>query len=140
MKYLFLLILLPSLALAAPDEQCFYITPTGRVVQLESGEQAPEQFKHLVKCLTANSSSKLAKPEEIDLEGNIRREVLSSSLGKINLRWPRKVELLFGRTPSRAMTDAARTVSRVLHGAGFPARVQNFNTEWQVVFINFFMK
>ena len=41
----------------------------------------------------------MAQPEDVKLKGTVRKESISSSIGHIELRWPRKVELLFGRTP-----------------------------------------
>jgi len=78
----------------------------------------------------------LAKPEEIDLKGTVRHEDLASSIGRIDLRWPRKVELLFGRTPSRAMSEAASAVSRALKKGGFPPNVQSLDLDWNVVFMD----
>ncbi len=77
----------------------------------------------------------LAKPSDITLKGSVRTEVLNTSLGKVNLRWPRALEVSFGRTPSRAMADASRTVSRALKASVFPSRLQSISQEWQVVFI-----
>ncbi len=78
----------------------------------------------------------LANPEDVKLSGNIRREYMASSVGRIELRWPRKVELLFGRTPQKAMADAARTASRALKASSFPVSVQKLNLEWKVVFMD----
>lgn len=78
----------------------------------------------------------LAAPTEIDLEGTTRKENISSPLGRIELRWPRSVELLFGRTPLRAMQDAASAASRALKTSGFPKEVQNLSLDWNVVFMD----
>ena len=78
----------------------------------------------------------LALPQEIELKGNIRAVTMVSSLGKINLRWPRKVEKLFGRTPERAVADAARTVSKALKQSGFPAQVQSLYQDWNIIFMD----
>ncbi|MGI6523673.1 MAG: hypothetical protein ACOX2O_00025 [Bdellovibrionota bacterium] len=80
--------------------------------------------------------TQLAKPDEIDLEGTVRQVNMSSAVGRIKLRWPRKVELLFGRTPERAMAEAANTVSRTLKQAGFPTKLRTLNMEWNVVFMD----
>ena len=78
----------------------------------------------------------LAQPEEIKLSGNVRKENMASSIGRIELRWPRKVEILFGRTPQRAMADAARTASRALKSANFPTALQTLDMNWSVVFMD----
>jgi len=78
----------------------------------------------------------LAAPDEIELGPSIRREYMSSSVGRIDLRWPRSAERLFGRTPERAMADAARAVSRALRRGGFPPQLNNLQIEWNVVFMD----
>lgn len=84
----------------------------------------------------AAPESELAKPEDINLKGNIRVADITSSVGRIELRWPRSVEQLFGKTPERAMVDAAVAVSRALKASAFPGPVQNLNQEWSIVFID----
>lgn len=78
----------------------------------------------------------LADPAEIKLQGSIRSEDMISSVGRIKLRWPRTVEGLFGRTPQRAMVDAARTVGRALKNPGFSPELQKLSIEWSVVFMD----
>lgn len=78
----------------------------------------------------------LAKPQEIELVGNVRREIINSSLGTISVRWPRKIEGLFGRTPLRALSDAAQTVSKALARGSIPTELQRLNLPWQVIFLD----
>jgi hypothetical protein len=81
-------------------------------------------------------ADRLAAPEDIKLKGNIRREEISTPVGRVELRWPRSVELLFGRNPLHAMTDAARTVNQAIRTSSFPRELQNLNADWQVVFMD----
>ncbi len=85
--------------------------------------------------LSAQPSDNLAKPSDITSKGSIRSEDLNTPMGTVHLRWPRILEASFGRTPSRAMVDATRTVSRALKASVFPKELQAINQEWQVVFI-----
>lgn len=78
----------------------------------------------------------LAKPGEIELSGNVRREIINSPLGSISVRWPRKTESLFGRTPLKALSDAAQTVSKALSRGSVPTELQRLNLPWQVVFLD----
>lgn len=81
-------------------------------------------------------SQQLATPNEIKLVGSARSENLMSNVGSIKLRWPRSVEKLFGRTPQRAMVDAARTVSRALKHPGFSPEIQKLSIDWSVIFMD----
>lgn len=81
-------------------------------------------------------NSYLARPGDITLKGNIRRERVSTELGNVELRWPRSVEVLFGRTPLRAVIAAARTVRRATRTAAFPREVQQLKPNWQIVFMD----
>jgi hypothetical protein len=119
-------------------ELCFFQTANGKVSQVIGKDNVPEKYSDSAKCISSNNAKgpQLAKPEEIELSGNIRREDISSSLGDIKLRWPRKIEGLFGRTPLRALTDSANVVSKVIRQSSFPPHVQNINSTWNVVYMD----
>ena len=129
-------VVLPLAAQAAKKEVCMYILPDGRAQQVRSLGEVPVEYRPVAKCFEERANEQLSKPGEIELEGTVRQVHMSSSVGQIHLRWPRKVELLFGRTPERAMADAARTVSRTLKQAGFPPALRNLDIEWNVVFMD----
>ena len=78
----------------------------------------------------------LHAPSKIELEGTVRRENMISALGDVSLRWPRKVESLFGSTPQRAVSDALLTTSRALRQSGFPAELRSAKISWQIVFMD----
>ena len=83
-----------------------------------------------------SSGGALANPDEIELNGTVRKVQFSTSLGNINLRWPRKIESIFGRTPERALIEAANTVSKTLKQSSFPPELKKLNLEWNVVFMD----
>ena len=130
--------LLPDAAFAKPKEKeiCLYPTRSGEVRQASSLDDVPRESRAYARCGPANQNSNLAKPDEIKLNGNVRVEQINSSIGTIKLRWPRSVESLFGRTPLRATTDTAKTVSRAVKNNAFPTHVQNLNLEWNVIFLD----
>jgi len=128
--------ILSIVAAASAAEVCIYAGPDGTVKQVNSRQDVPAASRATAQCFSPKNSPYLAKPEEIQLSGNTRRESLNSSVGTINLRWPRKIESLFGRTPLRAMTDAAQTVSKALRKGAVPSNLQKLNLTWQVVFLD----
>ncbi len=119
----------------AGEQICAFHDQNGEMV-VKPKKEVPYRFKKFARCIDANKSNYLAKPDEITLQGNVRREDISTSLGRVELRWPRSVEQMFGRTPLRAVTDAARTVSRSLKTSGFPPAVQNLDAPWKIVFLD----
>ena len=121
---------------SSPQEVCIYVDGNGAYKQVNSRSAIPSQFSAQSRCFAANQNQYLAAPEEMKITGAERREDMSSPIGRIQLRWPRKVESLFGRTPLRAMADAARTVSRALSKSAFPAKLQTLNMNWSVVFLD----
>ena len=118
-----------------PDT-CVYQSPAGALVQVESLDKVPAEYRARARCFSGELNTNLAAPADITLNGNIAAETITSSLGPVKLRWPRTVEQLFGRSPLRAVTDAARTVSRVIKTSSFPAYVQNMNVTWNIVFMD----
>lgn len=123
-------------AALAEQTACLYQSSDGKIHKVDSLSDVPHSRRKQAKCFNVDEGSYLARPEDITLKGNLRREDITTSLGRMKIRWPRKVETLFGRTPMRAITDVAETVSRALKTSAFPAFVQNIDIEWQVVFLD----
>lgn len=122
---------------AGPAELCIFKNESGTIVQTRGRESVPERYRQTATCLPlVESHSAMAKPEEVKLQGNIRKLSMSSSVGRVELRWPRTAESLFGRTPERAMADAAQTVSKFIKTSGFPVELQTLDLDWQVVFMD----
>lgn len=125
-----------SASAAESAEICMYQDAQGKVVQVNSRSRIPASYREQARCFSGKDSTYLAKPEEIELKGTVRREDMVSALGPIEVRWPRKVETLFGRTPQRAVTEAANAVSRALKSNGFPPALQTLRVEWKIVFMD----
>lgn len=137
-KTILLAVLFAPLSCLAADkkELCVFQDDKGIIKQVNSRSAIPPQFVNQSKCIEVKSGEFMAAPEDVKLGGTIRRENMSSSLGRIQLRWPRKVEVLFGRTPQRAVEDAASTANRALKASSFSSVVQNLNLDWQIVFMD----
>lgn len=126
-----------TIAFAADEVICLYKAADGGMRQVNALSAIPPEFRSQAKCFSKSKREpQMAKPEEIELKGNLRSQNMVSPVGNIELRWPRAVERLFGRTPERAMADAAATLSRALKKGGFPYDVQTLNLEWKVVFMD----
>ena len=116
---------------------CTYRDETGKTLQTNAPDSIPAKYRSGAKCFyeTDKAANQLAAPSDVKLEGSQREEDMNTGIGRIHLRWERKSERLFGRTPVRAMSDAANTLSRVLKNPAFPSKLQDLNQEWFVVFI-----
>lgn len=131
--FLLSLVLGVNVASAAPAEECIYFRG-GQQHTAASLREVPAPYRNTAVC--AGAAQDLARANEIELQGNIRHEQVPFDLGSLELRWPRKVEELFGRTPLRAMTDSARTIARAVSRPGFPSFIQRLNIKWSVVFMD----
>ncbi len=129
-------LLIPSILLAAPKQFCIYQESDGAIKQVSGITNVPVEFRKHAKCFAEKQTLTMAAPGEVELEGTIRREEITTDIGKINMRWPRSAEELFGRTPQRAMVEAQRAVVRALRNAGFPSTLFDATREWQVVFMD----
>lgn len=121
-------------ASAADQEFCMYVDKAGVMKTAQSRSAVPQRFKGSMRCVKGQQY--LAAPDEVTLTGNVRSEIINSPLGEVELRWPRSVESVFGRTPLRATADAALTVSKVVSGSAFPVAVQRLDVDWKVVFLD----
>lgn len=115
---------------------CTYLDANNKRQIVANPRLVPTRYKKSVVCQMLPSSSALVDPDQITLKGNIRSEDISSPLGRISLRWPRKAESLFGRTPLKATIDAASTVKRVISNSAFSGPLRNFKRDWKIVFID----
>jgi len=161
-KLLILFLSLPFyIAFAYADELCTYTDERGVIRQLEKG-LIPQEYREQANCFKprgqtleapstsissrsdSNTSSMdrqmrapgLALPHEMQIKGSLRTAHMTSSLGRIHLRWPRTAEKLFGRTPERAVAEAVRTASKALKQSGFPPSLQTLQQEWSIVFLD----
>jgi hypothetical protein len=83
-----------------------------------------------------SSDNQVTRPDEVVLNGNIREMKISTSLGDVQLRWPRSVEDLFGKNPDKAVRDAWAAGARVLSQQSFPSRLRSAKYQWNVVFMD----
>jgi hypothetical protein len=84
----------------------------------------------------ATPTTEMRIPKDIQLNGLERRVSLASPIGRIELRWTRESERLFGKTPERATIEAASSVAKALKQSSFPGRVKSINLDWQIVFLS----
>ena len=131
-----IVILCPLLVLAETREICTYQTSSGQVKHVDTLSRVPVTYRATTICQPVVTGQYLAAPDEVELGASKRKTSLSSALGRIELTWPREVERLFGRSPERAVIDAAYSVSRALKSAAFPPRVRIFDREWKIVFMD----
>jgi hypothetical protein len=121
--------------MAAP-QHCYYANEDGNVVEVKSKSSVPQKYRATMQCLDKPMVFDMARPSEIKLEGNVRREQISTPIGTVSLRWPRPVELLFGRTPLRATVEATQAVSRALKRGGFPSNLAKLDLTMEIVFLD----
>lgn len=120
---------------AVAETVCAYRDNSGQVHQVESQARAPAAFRARVICAEM-SGSPIPKPSDVELEGLVRTASFVSDLGPIEVRWQRRDEACFGKSPSRAVADAAQSVNRALKSARFPLDVKTARRPWSLVFID----
>ncbi len=121
---------------SSPEDVCMYRDQNGAIQQVMGERKVPVEFRGTMKCFAAKQNTRLAAPKDITLKGTTREENMPSSLGRIQLRWPRVVETLFGRTPTKAMADAARAASRYIKKPGWPTEIRRLDLDFNVVFMD----
>ena len=114
------------------DLPCAYLNDAGEVEQVASVERTPPRFRSRVVC--AGEDSSIPSPEDVELDGTVRTASFVTDLGPIDVKWPLSVERCFGRSPARAVDDAAATVNKALASARFPPEVKNGSRRWTLAF------
>jgi hypothetical protein len=117
------------------DKRCAYLNDQGEVEQADSPEDAPKRYRSRVICADdPGVNSAIPKAQDVEIRGALKTASFVTDLGPISLKWPYSVEKCFGRSPARAVADAAQTVNRAIASAPFPPEVKNRSREWSLVF------
>ena len=118
---------------AEADGSCLYIDTTGFIRQVPRIQDVPGQYRAKAKC-SAKEEESIAEPKNVELSGNVRSTSFSTDLGRMNVRWQRSIEECFGKSPARAVRDAAAASNRAIKNARFAAEARQGKRDWQLVF------
>lgn len=133
-----LLLLWLSVCIVANAEEtiCVYQDVNKKSYEVESIEQVPRRYRYKAECGPTSALDLLASPDEMELGRSVRNARFSSPLGYIEARWPKTVTNMFGRTPNKALLDAAKATAKVLNKGRFPAELRSPDFKLQVVFLD----
>lgn len=112
-----------------------YADERGNILSAPTLKAVPSRFRAKAACRTSEPRA-IPKTEDVELRGATRSSSFSTPLGMMDVRWPRSVERCFGRSPSRAISEAASAVNRALRSARFDASIKNERRDWSLVFID----
>lgn len=129
-------LLLLSTPSFADEFRCVYKDELGVLRETDSPRKVPPRLRKQSRCFKLEKQQNLAAPDEVSLKGATGKERITSAVGPVELRWPRSVQSIIGKTPVRAMVDAGRMVGRALKRPGFPSKLSRLRLEWQVVFLD----
>lgn len=116
------------------DKRCAYLSDDGEVRQIDSPEDAPVRLRQRVVCASEQEIPAIPDADEVDIQGAVKTASFVTDLGPISVKWPLSVEKCFGRSPAKAVADAAQTVNRAIASAPFPAEVKNRSRSWSLAF------
>jgi hypothetical protein len=118
---------------AGAELPCAYLNDKGEVQYVAAPSKAPLHLRSRVVC--ADSQPKdIAPPSEVKLEGATKQASFVTDLGPMEVRWPRSVEQCLGKSPSRAVADAASAVNRAIKSGRFMSEVRSARNDWSLVF------
>lgn len=115
------------------DDSCLFIDDTGFIRQVKKLEEVPSRYRAKAKC-SGQPDEAVASPNNVELSGNVRSSTFSTELGRMTVRWQRKIEECFGKNPQRAVNDAARASNRAIKNGRFASEVKQGKRDWQIVF------
>ena len=120
---------------ASAQSQCVYADEQGNILSAPSIKEVPSRFRSKAACKDSQPLS-IPKADEVDLRGGVRSSSFGSPLGTMDVRWPRQVERCFGKSPSRAISEAASAVNRALRNGRFDEKMKYARRDWSLVLID----
>jgi len=121
----------PRLVLA--DGSCLYVDNTGFIRQVPRLQDVPSSYRQKAKC-SGDDDKPLASPKDVELTGRTRTSSFGTDLGRMEVRWQRAIEECFGKSPSRAVSEAARATNRAIKNARFADEIKHGKQDWEIVF------
>lgn len=128
-------VILLSAGIVTAEDACVYKDSFGNLREVKSIRQVPKRFRNRASCRKTTKTRFIA-PDEVDLDGAVRDISFKSAMGGVRLRWSRQIESDFGRTPKRAVIEALRASRRLISQKFFNSSLRDFETDWQIVFID----
>ncbi len=120
---------------ASAQSQCVYADDQGNILSAPSIKEVPSRFRSKAACKDSQPLS-IPKADEVDLRGGVRSSSFGTPLGTMDVRWPRQVERCFGKSPSRAISEAASAVNRALRNGRFDEKMKYARRDWSLVLID----
>jgi hypothetical protein len=112
-----------------------YMTDQGELVAVRNTASVPRAFRGRVVCKD-KARSEIPSPEDLYVGKDARIAEFSTELGPMRVRWSRAVEACFGKSPSRAVSEAAQAVNRALKSGRFDSEVKFARREWSLGFVD----
>lgn len=112
---------------------CVYLEANKTIRSAPNLRAVPRAYRKNATCKQIGTSDIVA-PEFVDVGVSSRTNSFSSSVGMMHARWARELERCYKSAPSKAVAEAARTVSRALRASRLLSHVQQKRREWSFVF------
>lgn len=120
---------------ALAEGSCLYIDGTNFIRQVSRRQDVPSEFRSTAKC-SDDKPEDIREPNDVELDGTVRATSFSTDLGRMEVRWQRKAEDCFGKSPSRAVKDAAAASNKAIKAARFAPEIKGGKRDWQIAFID----
>lgn len=120
---------------AVAQAPCVYADEQGNILSSPSIKEVPSRFRAKAACKDSQPVS-IPKADDVALRGGVRSSSFGTPLGTMDVRWPRQVEQCFGKSPSRAISEAASAVNRALRSGRFDDKMKYTRRDWSLVLID----
>jgi hypothetical protein len=117
------------------ESVCVYMTDSGQLEAVKNLQTLPRALRERVVCRD-KAPGEIAAPEELRVGRDVRTADFATELGPMRVKWSRSVEACFGRSPSRAVSEAAQAVNRALKNGRFASEAKFARREWSLGFID----
>jgi hypothetical protein len=114
---------------------CGYLSDEGTLVITKSRADIPPKFRSKIVC-PIKDNEPIPKAGEIKLGPGAKSAAFVTDIGPVEVRWHKREERCFGKSPARAVADAAKAVNKAIKQARFPMDVKTARRKWSLVFVD----
>lgn len=120
---------------ASAQSACVYADERGNIKSAQSLKDIPSRFRAKAVCHDRQPAT-VPRADDIAIRGGARSASFGTTLGTVEVKWPRQVEQCFGKSPTRAISEASSAANRALRSARFDQRIRTGRRDWSFVLID----
>lgn len=113
-------------------EECIFVDDKNVIRSVDKRRLVPSKYRKIATC-RAIKLDDVSAPSSLDVGPKARTVSFGTTIGTMNIRWARELERCYSTSPSKAVGEASRAVSRALRASRLLSQITQKHRVWDIV-------